>query len=240
MVPLLLIVVSVAGLINFSNAASAGFVVPCVASDEKCLFDNLDRGIVAYKDGIPELGVEKMDPMHLKEVDASSPNLKFLLKDLTVTGLKSCKPLKLKRDPSKSTIVIKLECPIKLDGQYELDGQVLVLKVGGKGKIHVFLKKLDIEVILDIVKKEKNGEEYMKVKKFTHSYELKEKSDLVFEGLFQENKVLNEAAKDLINNSPNEIINEIGGGLFTACITEVVKNVNNMFSHIPTKQLVLD
>ncbi|KAH9638194.1 hypothetical protein HF086_005187 [Spodoptera exigua] len=95
-----------------------------------------------------------------------------------------------KRDLSKSTIVIKLECPVKLDGEYELDGQVLVLKVGGNGKIHVFLKKLVIEVTLDMVKKQKNGEEYMKVKKFTHTYELTEKSELVFEGLFQKNKVL--------------------------------------------------
>ncbi|XP_050563458.1 circadian clock-controlled protein daywake-like [Spodoptera frugiperda] len=240
MVPLLLLFASVAGLIDYSYAASAAFVIPCRAADEKCLLDNLGRGIEAYKDGIPELGVGKMDPLYFTEVDSSSPNLKFILRDLTVTGLKSCKPLKLKRDPAKSTIVLKLQCPIKLDGEYELDGQVLVLKVGGKGKIHVFLKNLEIEVTLDIVKKEKNGEEYMKVKKFTHSYELKEKSDLVFEGLFQENKVLSEAANDLIKNSPNEIVNEIGGKMFEACITEVVKNINSMFSHIPTKELVLD
>ncbi|KAF9422612.1 hypothetical protein HW555_001816 [Spodoptera exigua] len=232
MVPLLILVSSVVGLIGYTNAASASFVVPCHAADEKCLLDNLERGIKIFSNGIPELGVEKLDPLHFKEVDSSSPSLKFILRDLTVTGLQ--------RDLSKSTIVIKLECPVKLDGEYELDGQVLVLKVGGNGKIHVFLKKLVIEVTLDMVKKQKNGEEYMKVKKFTHTYELTEKSELVFEGLFQKNKVLSEAANDLIKNSPNEIVNEIGGKMFEVVITEVVKNINNMFSHVPQNQLALD
>lgn len=38
----------------------------------------------------------------------------------------------------------KILCNVVGDGDYEMDGQLLILKVQGKGKIHVVLSKLSL------------------------------------------------------------------------------------------------
>lgn len=48
------------------------------------------------------------------------------------------------------------------------------------------------------------------------------------------------AAVELTSNNGNEIVKEIGGSMFLASITKVVKNINNFFGKVPVKELSLD
>lgn len=48
-----------------------------------------------FADGIPDLNVEKMDPMVLKHVDATKTTLKLIVSDVTVTGLRNCEVKKM-------------------------------------------------------------------------------------------------------------------------------------------------
>nr|QCF41924.1 odorant binding protein [Athetis dissimilis] len=242
MVARLLIIASVACFVNLANAIEPfpGFK-KCKSSDSDCILENAIKGVSSFGDGIPELGVRRLDPDFFDKVDASSPNLKFILSDITLTGLKSCKPTKVTRDAAKSQIFLILQCALKLDGNYELDGNVLILKIKGKGKIHVYLRNIVNTVTLDYVIKEgKDGQKHLRIKKFDHTYKLNEKSDVVFEGLFQDNDVLSQAADDLIKNNGNEIVEEIGGGMFTAAVTRIVENFNKFFGKLPYEDISID
>ncbi|XP_026744555.1 putative beta-carotene-binding protein [Trichoplusia ni] len=239
MVPKIFIIAC--ALIHFCSGASAPFITPCLSNDAECMKQNAVGAIPIFAAGIPDLGVETLDPLFFKHVDSSSPSLKFILSDITVTGLKTCKPNKIQRDVANNKIHLQLSCVASLDGDYELKGQVLILKIEGKGKIHVLLRKLVIDVDLDVTEKVgKDGEKYLRIKKFNHTYTLKEKSDVVFEGLFADNDVLSKAADDLIKNNGNDVVNEIGGPMFEATITKVTQNINNFFGKVPLSQLSLD
>ncbi|XP_063891612.1 protein takeout [Helicoverpa armigera] len=237
MVQKLLIIASV--IISLTNA-SAPSITPCVSTDSDCITENARRLIPVFADGIPDYGVKTADPITFKSIDASSPNLKFLLSDLTVKGLRNCKAIKLARSNVKYSLFLKLSCALTIDGDYEMEGEILVLKIVGKGKVHAFLPNIEITADLETVEKEKNGEKYLRIKKFNHSFDLKAKSDLKFEGLLKDNQVLAQATEDLLQNSSNEVIKEIGGKVVETVVTGVIENVNHFFGKLPLKEYYLD
>lgn len=51
--------------------------------------------IPLFADGIPDLNVQKLDPLNLKHVDATTSNLKLIISDAVLTGLKNCESKKL-------------------------------------------------------------------------------------------------------------------------------------------------
>uniref|UniRef100_A0A2A4JM21 Uncharacterized protein n=1 Tax=Heliothis virescens TaxID=7102 RepID=A0A2A4JM21_HELVI len=238
MVPKILIIASV--LISLASGLSAPFIAPCKANDEDCILQDTIKSIPLFADGIPDLGVKPLDPLFFKSVDSSSPNLKFILSDITFKGLKGCKPIKAQRIPEKSNVFLKISCPLTVDGQYEMDGQLLVVKIAGKGKVHAFLPNLEVTITFDIIDKEKDGQTYWRIKKYTHSFDVTGNSELQFEGLLQDNKVLSEAANDLIKNSSNEVIKEIAVKLVENVLTYIVGEFNHFFGKVPVNEFVLE
>ncbi|VVD01867.1 unnamed protein product [Leptidea sinapis] len=160
---------------------SAPYVNKCKSDDSKCAKEASALLIPMFGDGIPELGIEPVDPLLIKKSDASSPNLKLILTDYTVSGLKNCIPKKVKYDKSKSKILLKLLCTAQLEGTYDMKGQLLILPLEGNGPIHVTLNKAEISIELDLDEIEKDGVKYWNIKDHKFSYVLKDKSIKVFE-----------------------------------------------------------
>lgn len=71
---------------------TAPFITKCKALDSDCITANAVKAIPLFSDGLEEFGVEKLDPLTFDQIDASKPNLKFVLNDVHLTGLKHCKP----------------------------------------------------------------------------------------------------------------------------------------------------
>ncbi|KAI8421866.1 hypothetical protein MSG28_009800, partial [Choristoneura fumiferana] len=179
--------------------------------------------------GIPELGVESMDPIFFKEIDASSDTLKLKFSDITLKGLKGCS-----RDAAKSVISAKIHCDVVLDGQYDMDGRVLILPIQGKGKVHIEHEK--IEISFDLNYKEETGADGKKhwiTGKWKHSFAYKGKTIMEFDNLFNGNEVLGRAARELIKTSANEIASETAGPILKVIVARIIKNLKAFFEHIP-------
>ncbi|XP_050679024.1 uncharacterized protein LOC126975259 [Leptidea sinapis] len=224
----------------FAGVYSASFVNKCKSGDSKCVKESAAILIPRFGDGIPELGIEPVDPLFIKMSDASSPNLKLILTDYTLSGLKSCIPKKVKYDKSKSKIFLKILCSAQLEGSYEIKGQLLILPLEGRGPIHVTINKAEISVEADLNEIEKDGVKYWNIKDYKQGYELKDKSVVVFDNLFGGNDVLASAAKEVIAQSGNEIILEVGSPIIADFVKGVVSVVNKMFHSIPISELIYD
>lgn len=74
---------------------TAPYINKCKAEDTKCAKETAQVTIPIFAAGITEYGVEQLDPVKFDKVDASSPNLKFILYDVAVTGLKTCEAKKI-------------------------------------------------------------------------------------------------------------------------------------------------
>ncbi|XP_026319262.1 uncharacterized protein LOC113229796 [Hyposmocoma kahamanoa] len=185
--------------VSFVRGNSVSFITPCKATDSKCIKNNIATAIPFFVKGIPELNIKTLDPLTLKKVDASRSGLKFVIIDGVVEGMKSCVPKKASRDAEKGKLFIKLQCDGKLDGQYELNGQLLILPIRGKGAVHAVLRKLVISAEIDLNEKVgEDGKKHWEIKNSKHSFELKDKADVVFENLFEGNEILGFQLKPFI------------------------------------------
>ncbi|CAF4851089.1 unnamed protein product [Pieris macdunnoughi] len=215
-----------------------GYVKRCKAGDTKCAKESAQAAIPSFIAGIPEFGVHSLDPINIKKTDASSPNLNLIVSDYTISGLKSCTPKKVKYDKAQSKVFLKLQCSGQLEGNYVMKGKLLILPIEGKGPLHVTLNNAEFSIVLDIVDIEKNGVKYWDIKKWDMSYQLKGKSKVVFENLFNGNEVLAQAAIPVIEESGNEIILEVGSPIIHDGIKVIVEAVKNFFQNVPSSELV--
>ncbi|XP_063826829.1 protein takeout-like [Ostrinia nubilalis] len=224
---------------GFSNAVSS--LTKCKAVDSACIQKSSQVMIPIFANGIPELGVEQLDPLTYKgTIDTSTSGLKLLLSNLTFTGLKDCVMKKIQRDVVKSNLEGQVLCDVDVNGHYEMNGKLLILTVRGQGKTHVFLRKILINFDATLSDKVKDGKSYWDIKKFTHSYELEDKADVEFENLFTGSDVLGRAASQVIENSGNEIVIEVGPPVVKTLVTRVIANVKKFFNHVPPEDLSID
>nr|ANC68525.1 takeout/juvenile hormone binding-like protein [Helicoverpa armigera] len=224
-----------------ANAASAPFIRKCKWDDSKCIKESAQSAIPILAAGIPELGVEKLDPFYMKSLDASSSGLKLLLWDIKGTGLNGCVAKKVQRDINKSKLIVKLQCSVDFAGKYEMSGRLLILPIEGKGDAHVVLRKIVITAEVDIGDNiGQDGEKHWKIKNWKHTYDLKEKSTIELENLFNGNEVLGRAARELIASSSNEIVKEVGPPIVKAIIGKIIANVDNFFQSVPASELAIE
>ncbi|XP_072932837.1 protein takeout-like [Epargyreus clarus] len=234
-----LLAVTAMAVICFSDVGSVS-VRKCKSDDHKCARQSAQELIPVIAAGIPEYQMEALDPIKLKKIDASSPNLRLIVRDVIVTGIKDCTAKKIKRDKSKNNIFLQLLCSCQVEGQYEMKGQLLILPMEGKGPVHVTLRKAEFNVNLDVTEVKKGDVPYIEIKGWKHTFNLKDKSDVVFDNLFNGNEVLAQAAREVISQSGNEIILEVGGPVIKAVIDSILHNIEKFFSHIPIEDLALD
>ncbi|XP_049872590.1 circadian clock-controlled protein daywake-like [Pectinophora gossypiella] len=237
----LLIAVCLLAYISVATAASASFIKKCKWEDSTCIKESTQAAIPVFAAGIPELGIEKLDPLHYDKLNASSETLILLLEDIVITGVKDCQAKKIQRDVPKEKLIVKALCTVDLNGQYEMNGRLLFLPIQGKGKVHAVLRKVMINVEGDVVeKKGKDGKVHWDIKSWKHTYELKDKASIELENLFQGNEVLGRAARELLDSSANEVIGEVGPPIIKALLTKVIKVVDRFFREVPAEELTLD
>ncbi|CAG9134956.1 hypothetical protein JYU34_017597 [Plutella xylostella] len=226
-------------IVSLASAGPASFIKKCTSGDGKCTKESAAAAIPAFAEGIPELGVKPLDPYFFKHLDASSGSLKLILKDVTIKGLKGCKPKKMQRDLSTSRLAVKLICDITADGQYDMSGRLLVLPIEGKGKMHIELPKLVISADVLLADKEgADGKKHWSIKDWSHSYDLKEKSVVQFDNLFPGNELLGRAARELVATSSNEIVVEVGPPIIRTMAAKIVEQVGKFFDSVPVDELV--
>ncbi|CAG9562607.1 unnamed protein product [Danaus chrysippus] len=134
---------------SYATANVASIITKCTDEDTKCLKDFTQKLIPLFAEGDPSMKIDPIDPIFVKSINASSPNLKLVLNDISLTGLKGCVVKKAKRDLQKNKILFKLMCSVNLEGQYVMDGRLLILPINGNGRNHVSLGKAAEEVIKD-------------------------------------------------------------------------------------------
>uniref|UniRef100_A0A1V1WC33 Odorant binding protein 6 n=1 Tax=Mythimna separata TaxID=271217 RepID=A0A1V1WC33_MYTSE len=224
--------------ISLAAASKAPFITKCKANDDKCHTESAQKVIPLFADGIPELNVEKHDPLILKYVDASTSNLKLIVTDIVVKGLKNCVAKKISRGDLK--LVVKIQCAVDFKGKYDMNGQLFLLPIAGSGDLTAYVPSILIEVLADVKEKTgKDGKMHWAVKSWSHTFELKEKSDVKFENLFPDNELLRKTTEELIAKNGNDVIIEIGKEIIKALCGKAIEGINKFFLAVPYEDLTL-
>ncbi|XP_063534776.1 circadian clock-controlled protein daywake-like [Cydia strobilella] len=232
-----IVAVTVIGLVS----SSAVPLTKCKAEDSECIKKNTEVLTPLFGAGIPELGIEQLDPVVFKKIDSSTNFLDLTFKDLTVTGLNSCRFKTIKNNKIKQVLSAKIHCDAVLDGQYTMKGTVFLLPVTGDGKAHIEHKK--IEINFDLKYEEEtgpDGKQHWKTGQWTHDFKYLGETVLDFDNLFGGNEVLAQATKALMKSHPKELAELTAGPVVKTIVARILKNVKIFFEKIPVEEFSLD
>ncbi|CAH1636397.1 unnamed protein product [Spodoptera littoralis] len=222
------------------TADSVSFIKKCKWDDGKCAKESGQNVIQKFAAGISEYNVGVSDPLHIEYVDASSPNMKLIVTDVVVTGLRNCEVKKIQRFEDSSKLIVKLLCAAELNGKYDMKGQLFVIPIEGNGGLYSKVPKIQINAEVDLnTKQGKDGKDHWIVKSWRHTFELKDKSTVKFENLFPDNEFLRTSTNELIAQNGNDVIIEIGANLIKAIVGKVVENIKKFFIAVPIEDLSL-
>ncbi|CAG9787680.1 unnamed protein product [Diatraea saccharalis] len=230
---------AVLGSIHSINGGSVP-VTKCTASDSDCIKKSAQTLLPLLAEGKVSAELKSLDPLIIEKIDATQQNLHLIAHGVTVKGLKECTIDSISRDAAKSKMNVNVLCTVVVEGEYEIKGKVLVLKLDGHGHLIVSLKKILITVDVDMEEIEKSGKKYWNVKNWDSSYIIKEKANIELTNLFNGSEELTQAIRDLLGASANEIVTELGPPIVKAITTEVVNTVNGFFHLTPIEELALD
>ncbi|KAI5646095.1 hypothetical protein NE865_01988 [Phthorimaea operculella] len=211
----------------------------CKPGDAICMKESSQAFLRTFLNGYPELKVRQLQPIKVDRMDVSDAGLKLILTDSTFYGLDSCSIKKMSFDSQKNKLTMKALCDLNCDGTYAMSGQLLFLPIVGNGPVTVRLHKIVLNIDSDMEQKPgPGGKMYWNIKSWTHTFTLKEKAFVEFGNLYPNNKLLGDAARDVIKNNSNEIIYSIGAPVVKGVLKIVMNTVNKFFNSVPYQDLV--
>ena len=124
-------------------------------------------------------------------------------------------------------------------GDYVMDGRILLLPITGQGKSNVTLVDLTTRHELTGEPVVKDGETYMRIKKYKVKFEPK-LVKLYFENLFNGDKRLGDAMNSFMNDNWEIIFQELKGA-YEDTFGYVFKEITNkLFTKVPMNRIFLD
>ncbi|XP_046978247.1 protein takeout-like [Vanessa cardui] len=217
---------------------SASFIKPCKPEDSACIISSATQAIPFFAKGQPEMGIEPMDPLKLELIKSDQGGLKIIFKDSTLTGLKDCSVENIKYDTSKMKQHVALKCNLVLTGDYNIDGQLLILTAQGEGKYKIDIRDMLIKAVIDIsTVNGKDGKPHWHISKWTYTFDVLTGTTFDFENLFNGNKALAQPVLDFVNTSWKDVMLEIAPPIVDAIVAKVVHSVESLYKFFPIDQL---
>ncbi|XP_063534647.1 protein takeout-like [Cydia strobilella] len=222
-----------------ASANVAPFLTACKPSDTACLLASAKKAIPFLTAGVPELGLQPLDPMIIDKAGSREAGLQLDIKDTTVKGLKNCEILNIKRNGRR--INLDVNCPnIQLTGDYNLGGKLLILPIEGKGKYKIKLRDLLVKIQIETADVEKNGDKFWKIANWKFTSDLQTNAHYAFQNLFNGNQQASDTITQFANTNWKEIYNEVGNPITSAIVSRIVKAVEKMFEKVPVKEISIE
>ncbi|XP_030752076.1 circadian clock-controlled protein-like [Sitophilus oryzae] len=199
---------------KFKSKHLPNYISPCRLSSDlsDCIVKHAVASIPHISKGDPEFGSPSLNPWVLEKLELNpSSQLKILFTNCEIYGLNRAilKDAKIDFDKKRVDIVVYVE-QIKLESHYNMDGQILVLPIKGDGKTNLEFGDctFNYSVDYDLITR-KDGKQYAANIRPDISFKIN-KAHFNFENLFNGNKQLGDNINKVLNDNPQDAINELG------------------------------
>ncbi|XP_052742437.1 circadian clock-controlled protein daywake [Bicyclus anynana] len=211
----------------------------CSLKDSECLLKQAQAVLPSLVQGIPELGIKKLDKMHMDKITIDIPGIFCELTNVEIGGLGKAiiddvsinMPYKLMRI-SFNTPILYTVC------NYKLNGTLFGIPVFGEGKGQISLENLQIEllIIFDIVKNEQ-GDDILEFKSFMYGADAIDGLHSKFENMFNGDKEKSDMYHELVNTNwrlmatnygryfTYKIMEKVVGDGIKPCFSQPLKNI---------------
>ncbi|XP_048485310.1 circadian clock-controlled protein daywake-like isoform X2 [Plutella xylostella] len=224
------------GVAGISASAMPPFFTACSASDpglDSCIEGVIRAGGRRFTQGIPELGIATLDPVHLGTVHVDNPALKLTFYDTVVTGLGGFRINAFRMYNSEGRATLDFTSNVTLKADYDMEGQLLILPIRGKGQAKIKITNLNI-----IVKYQYSTHDgHWRVDSYRDSYKM-DRAQFKFTNLFNGNKQLSDTIHTVINTNWEPVMHDIAPTAFQHIILACVNEVKKLFQAVPAKELL--
>ncbi|CAB3246674.1 unnamed protein product [Arctia plantaginis] len=223
---------------RLADGGRAPFITPCQESDLECLKNSAQNAIPILAAGIPDFKIASMDPMHMEQVKTSQAGLEMDFRNTSVTGLKNCKVLNLKRASSRT--YLDLKCSVNMVGDYTLGGKLLIMPIEGNGKYTIKIRDIIVKIMFQVGEKTEKDQQYWIVKNWKHSSEVLKGVHFQFNNLFSGNRQLSDAVHQFANENWRDIFQEVAPPIVKAIVAQILEETIKLFDSVPISELVLE
>lgn len=127
---------------------------------------------------------------------------------------------------------------VTLEGDYKINGRVLILPIQGVGKSVLSFDNVEIVIKYKPRVIVKNGKEYIQTEKFKLEFDTA-KFSLHFTNLFNGDKALGDNMNTFLNENWRDILTELKPSITSALEQILEAIINRIFAKVPYKELYL-
>ncbi|KAI5714519.1 hypothetical protein M8J77_001082 [Diaphorina citri] len=223
-------------------SSNAEWLNPCrrTSNDlDECVRDTFQNMFPFLAKGIPEIGMDPFEPLHIDYVGIKKGQgpvtLAGSFKNLIIHGPSNTTAVYTRFDLKRNKLDIGLFIPtIKVDATYDLKGKLLLLPLVGVGHAKLHLKNVSTNVATDIYFPKMAGEEVMVASSMKVNFSLTHMR-VYLDNLFNGNKVLGRSVNQFLNQNALLVVEELKETIGENLAVVFKKVMNDAFSHIPTK-----
>ncbi|GJQ84868.1 hypothetical protein Trydic_g488 [Trypoxylus dichotomus] len=223
------------------DAAIPSYIHVCSATDadiSKCILNSIKLLKPQLEQGIKELDVPPLEPLPLDEITLrrgpTSTRVTANITDIKVWGASNFEILELRANVRKNKFTFKVRLPyLYFQGKYDLDMQILLIKLQGKGPITGNFSNYEFEAVMKGNKILKQGEEYLRFDKMKVRIHVGE-AKLNLENLFGGDPVLGKVSNDILSENSELFLNEIRPNLETSLaekFTDIANKITLRFTY---------
>uniref|UniRef100_A0A1I8MVB9 Hemolymph juvenile hormone binding protein (JHBP) n=1 Tax=Musca domestica TaxID=7370 RepID=A0A1I8MVB9_MUSDO len=207
-------------------------------NEDKCFRKFFEGCFPALATGIPEIGVNGFEPLHIDQVSVQKGSGNLILaggfQNLVIRGPSNATVKRAVLDLEKKILNFELEIPLlRIRAQYNLNGHILVLPLVGNGDVRLALKDVKTAVYTKISLRNA-PEEVIHIDDMKVTFNVGSMR-IHLNNLFNGNEILAASINSFLNQNGNDVIAELRPDLEKG-LADIFHGLwNNVFSKIPLK-----
>ncbi|XP_075975260.1 circadian clock-controlled protein daywake-like [Anticarsia gemmatalis] len=222
---------------SFAGKAPS-YIKACVGLKSDCLKKTVQETLPLFSKGIPELGVDPIDPLRQGRIDLTLPGgFKVELNNGSFTGLRKCtiEDVSFANDQAD----LKVRCDITIKGTYKAKGNILIVTINGDGDAKIKIKNASLQAKIRFEDKVRDGVVYYEVKDFDTTFTYGDKVTFGLTNLFKGSPELSEAVLLFLNQNWKQVADEFGRPIVDKLIDIVYNIVKKFFEQVPKDELFI-
>ncbi|XP_013133358.1 PREDICTED: uncharacterized protein LOC106099372 [Papilio polytes] len=223
----------------------------CSIKDNECFKNSYQTLIETLAEkGATDIGVNKIDPMELKDVHVSILDLLNLtLEKGDVSGIKTCTIKSYRNDIENRHAKVKVFCKhLEVQGNYQVELVRSLLNIQGNGdKVHgaghakVIIDKIESRIDFPYQLEKRGNDIYLKIEKdLTYSLKVLGKATFVADNLIDGDSKASENIIKYMNEHWKVILDTFGKVFFDKTIEYVQIFSSQIFDKVPTKHYIIE
>lgn len=204
-----------------------------------CLAQTLEDLRPRLLTGIPELGLPALEPMQVENLVFRQGNgavtIESTFTDVTITGLSRFNATLINADPISRVLRVGLLIPqLKINGKYNLNGQVFILAINGNGPFRANLNGVNVNTLgrVDVERNPRTGAEQLRISGTNIDFTINS-INIRLENLFNGDPILGETVNHFLNENSQEILRDIKPEISRQLSNLVQRVMNDALSQLP-------